>query len=418
MSGRRLHIAYVCADRGIPIGGYKGASAHVAELTRALVARGADVHIVAARVHDGLTTEELPATTIDLNARRAVRQSRSTLYAAARTKRERNEAAELLALISNQELARTLERLHKTWRIDAVYERYSLWSHAAADFARGARLPYLLEVNAPLADEQRRYRTLANRAAAETLERYLLSSADKVLVPSAALEPYVIEHGAGAASVHVVPNAADPSRFRPASRSIEPRSRNGGDFVVGFAGSLKPWHGVDRLIQAFRRLHRRSSAYRLLIVGDGPLRGELERAVGTNGLRPKVTFTGAVEIDEVATLLTQMDVAVAPYPKIPGFYFSPIKVFEYMAAGVPIVASDIGQIGDVLEHRRTALLHRPGVVGELAAEIEEIRSKPALGTRLAREARSLLCRRYTWQRNADRVIAMMRTARRRKLAAR
>ena len=405
---RRLHIAYVCADRGIPVGGQKGGSAHVGELTRALKDRGAEIHIVAARANDGIDEASLPAPTTDLGAQRAVRQMRQSLYVGARSAKAKVAAGEAFGLMLNPSLAKTLERLHKDWRIDAVYERYSLWSHAAADFARTNEVPYLLEVNSPLADEQRRYRGLVNAAAAASIEGHVFRSADRVLVPSGELEPYVISKGAHVVSV--VPNAADPERFRPEGGRV--RVREDGPFVVGFAGSLKPWHGIEYLVRAFKRLRRISEDYRLLIVGDGPMRAQLESEIRRNGWRDAATLTGAVEIDEVAHLLTGMNAGTAPYPPLRGFYFSPLKVFEYMAAGVPIVASDVGQIGEILTHRRTALLHRAGAVDEIVARIDELRRKPALAAGLAREARALLCRRYTWRRNADRVLAAISAVRR------
>ena len=108
-----------------------------------------------------------------------------------------------------------------------------------------------------------------------------------------------------------------------------------------------------------------------------------------------------------------MDVAVAPYPKLAGFYFSPLKVYEYMAAGRPIVASSVGQVADVLTHRRTALLHPPGSVRKLVEHVEELRRRPQLRERLGRDARRLASKRFTWDRNAARVLAMIATLRRR-----
>jgi len=411
---RKLHIAYVTADRGIPVGGQRGGSAHIGELTRALRARGAEVRIIAARVNEDIDDAELPAPTQSLAAMRNVRHMRQVLFADAKGAKAEVAAGEAFGLLLNPTIVKALERLQKEWRVDAVYERYSLWSHAAADFARTNELPYLLEVNSPLPEEQREYRGLVNAAAAESIERYVFRAADRVLVPSNALKPYAVSKGAR--SVSVVPNAADPERFEP--RSSATRYRKGDPFTIGFVGSLKPWHGVEYLIGAFKGLRRLSRDYRLLVVGDGPLKSELERQIRANRWHEVVTLTGAVDIAEVARLVTRMDVGVAPYPPLDGFYFSPLKLFEYMAAGLPIVASDIGQISEVLEHRRTALLHEPGEVREMIACIDELRRKPVLATRLGRQARALSRRRYTWSRNADRVLSAIGAVRRRTRARR
>jgi glycosyltransferase involved in cell wall biosynthesis len=401
------HIAYVCADRGVPIGGRKGASAHVEELTRALVQPGVEVRIIAARTDERLNGGAHAVPIVDASADRATRHMRQLLFYGVRTERERTRAAEMYGLLLNQAVARELERLHKVWRIDAVYERYGLWSYAGAAFARAARVPYLLEVNAPLREEQRRYRDLQNAAAAASLESMVFRAADYVLVPSAALRPYVLAHGARAGGVRVMPNAADPRQFADHPRG----SRPNGEFVIGFLGTLKPWHGVEFLVRAFRRLHRRDGSYRLLIAGDGPLRPTLERMVREYRLQRVTQFAGEVDHDAVPALLAQMDVATAPYPRLGGFYFSPLKVFEYLAAGVPVVASDIGQLGEVLVHRDTALLHRPGAVTEMVAHVETLRRQPKLAARMARAGQRLVSRRFTWQRNADRLLRMIARSR-------
>lgn len=399
----KLHIAYVCADRGVPIGGRRGAPAHVHELTHALVGAGVEVQILAARTDERVNGHPATAPVIDVGGDRSARQMRQLLFSDAHTPRQQARAGETYGLLLNQTIGRELERLHRHWRVDAVYERYSLWSHAGAAFARAARVPYLLEVNAPLREEQRRYRHLENEAAAASLEALLFRAADHVIVPSAALRPYVVEHGARAGGVRVMPNAADPESF--ARRSATPRSS--GEFVIGFLGSLKPWHGVAFLVRAFRQLHRRDPSYRLLIVGEGPLRRPLERQVRQYGLQEATRFVGDVEHEAVPGLLAQMDVATAPYPRLRDFYFSPLKVFEYLAAGVPVVASDIGQLGEILVAGETALLHPPGAVTEMARQIDSLRQHPELAGRLARAGQRLIRRRFTWRHNADRLVKLI-----------
>jgi len=399
----RPHIAYVCSDRGVPVGGVKGASLHVAELVRALGSRGADVHLLAARVAESAGTRMDGAVITDVGGSRSTRRARDTLLRS--DGGATRGAAEAAAILFNQELGRALERLHRTRPLTAIYERYSLWSFAAAAFARDHGIPYLLEVNAPLPEEQKRYRELENEALAASLERYLISGAGRVLVPSAALIPYAASCGAAPGAVVVVPNAADPLRFRPSRR----RDHASGTFVIGFVGSLKPWHGLDDLARAFRRLHRTWKGYRLLVVGDGPLRETMETQLRAWGLGDAVTFTGATDHESVPQWIEKMDVAVAPYPRDAPTYFSPIKLFEYMAAGRPVVASRIGQIPEFLTHRRTALLHKPGAIAELATCVEELRRRPALAEKIAKAARTMVVRNWTWQRNADRVLRLIST---------
>jgi glycosyltransferase involved in cell wall biosynthesis len=405
------HVAYVCADRGVPVLGTKGGSTHIRELVNALAERGAEVRILAARPTDGAVRTGVRARVIDVGSAAFLCSLRDRIRSLSHGRGGEVIGSETFALLLNQEMYLGLQRLHARWGIDAIYERYSLWGYAALCFARDRNLPFVLEVNAPLRIEQAKYRALRNDIVAEALEMQLFRHADRVVVPSSALREYVVGRGVPPGRVRVVSNAADPDFFRPpgrADRVSKPKDR----FVIGFVGSLKPWHGIHELLAAFVRLHRRAPECQLLIAGDGPLRGEVEKIRRRERLGDAVRVTGTVEYAQMPALLWQMDVGVAPYPRLPAFYFSPLKIYEYMAAGVPIVASAIGQITEVLRHRRTALLHPPGSVRMMVAHIEELRRHPSLRARLAREARRQLVRKFTWDRNAARVLAMVQTLRR------
>ena len=409
MTPPRLHVGYVSSDRGVPVLGTKGGSTHVRELVNAFVRRGAEVTLLAARLTDDRKAQPIEARLVEVQPSRFARGLRDGIRAVAPGERGETLAAETLGVMLNEEMTRALRREHARKPFCALYERYSLWGWAGLTFARAHGIPFLLEVNAPLRLEQARWRSLVGAEVAEALEAQLFRAADRVLVPSSALRAYVVSRGARQGRVRVVPNAADVNFFRPTTRSASTRT---GPFTIGFVGSLKPWHGIDDLLRAFVRLHRRDAAWRLLIVGDGPLRATIEKIVRTESLRGAVRVTGTVDYAAVPGLLHEMDVAVAPYPRLPGFYFSPLKIFEYMAARRPIVASNIGQVAEVLTHRRTALLHPPGSVTKMVAHLEELRARPELRERLARQARRLAVGRFTWDRNAARVLATIGTLRR------
>ncbi len=387
-----MRVAYVCADPGVPVFGRKGASIHVQEVIRACIARGARVELFAARFDgdppvglDGVAVHRLPPIVEDGIAGRewAVRGS----------------------------ALRACQMLVDAGPFDLVYERYSLWSDAGLCYARDAGVPGLLEVNAPLIEEQERHRGLSDRDAAEAMAERAFAAATVLVAVSNEVAAYLEAHPAARGRVHVVPNGVDPDRFPtdlPASCPAGPET-----FTVGFVGSLKPWHGLPALIEAFDLLYRRDQRTRLLIVGDGPERPRVEAALAARGLLAASVLTGAVDAIAVPGLLASMDVATAPYSDQPGFYFSPLKVYEYMAAGLPVVAGRVGQLAELIEDEVNGLVFPAGNTPALAAALERLRSEPELRTRLGHEARATILRGHTWEAVVGRILALAASARER-----
>jgi len=376
-------VAYVCADPGVPVFGRKGSSIHVQEVVRALTRCGARVELFAMRF-DG--EPQLDLTQIPVHRLPPIGKGDAA---------QREQAA----LAVNDALHRALAAAGP---FDFVYERYSLWSYAGMEFAAATGVPGLLEVNAPLIEEQAQHRSLVNRAGAEAVAQRTFGAATALLAVSDDVAAYLERFPAAAGRVHVLPNGVDPSRFNP---SIAPaRSPMPGTFTIGFVGTLKPWHGLDVLLDAFTLLYARDSGARLLIVGDGPCHSELTATVAARGLLDVVQFTGAVEPATIPAWLRAMDVAVAPYPKLANFYFSPLKVYEYMAAGLPVVASRIGQLAHLIDNGNNGLLCEPGDAQALAAALARLRADGPLAHQLGKNAQQTIAREHTWDQVAQRIL--------------
>jgi glycosyltransferase involved in cell wall biosynthesis len=375
-----MRIAYVCADPGVPVFGRKGCSIHVQEVVRAFTRLGHQVTLFARR-WGGEAPEDLAG----------IRCVGLPKVAGAGAEREAQLAA------ANRALPELLEA-HGPF--DMVYERYALWSSSALQWARASGLPGVIEVNAPLVEEQARHRALHNRALAEAVSLEALIAARQVVAVSSGVARWLAGEGIDPGKIEVIANGVDVGRFLPEFRAdcLTP--------VIGFVGTLKPWHGLEVLVDAAARLKAQGLEFSLLLVGDGPERAALEAALAARGLAAQTELTGAVDPAEIPGLLARIDVAVAPYPDLEDFYFSPLKVMEYMAAGRAVVASRIGDIDGLVSHGETGLLCAPGDPAALAKALAALIRDPAQRIRLGRAARHHAAAELGWTSVAQRILAL------------
>lgn len=305
---------------------------------------------------------------------------------------------ELAELAYNLPAYLRLRRACAGFRPDIIYERYNLFYLAGTLLARRRRLPFYVEVNAPLADERRDTGLLSFERIARLLERFTWRSADRIFAVTGPLRDIIVAQGAPAGRVEVVHNGTEPDNFPPA----DARAENADRVVLGFIGFVRAWHGLDTVLRA---MAEDAAARRLdfVVAGEGPARPELERLARELGLDGRVRFTGLVGREEVPRLLASFDIALQPSVVR---YASPLKIFEYMAAGLAIVAPDQPNIREILAHGETALLFDPGQPAAMWQAVVTLAADPALRRRLGRAAREdLIRRRFTWRDNAARVVA-------------
>jgi glycosyltransferase involved in cell wall biosynthesis len=270
------------------------------------------------------------------------------------------------------------------------------------EYARAAGIPGVLEVNAPLIDEQATYRGLADLHGAVRVAERAFHAADAIVAVSQGVADYLDRFPGTRGRVHVIPNGVDPGRFPENLSPALPRVP--GTFTAGFVGTLKAWHGLSHLVEAFDSLHREVPGSRLLVVGTGPERERLAEDLTTRGLASAATLTGAVRPEEIPGLLASMDAAVAPYPRQEEFYFSPLKVFEYMAAGLPVAASRIGQLENLIRDGEDGLLLPPGDSDALASALLRLARDPSLRTRLGKAARERARKEFSWATVTERIL--------------
>ena len=409
-----MKILYLCFDPSIDLGGEAGGAVHIRALIRALTELGHDVMTICTRVSRRPWVESqvggrvTPCGIAGWNGSLG-----SALRGANRLlRRQPRHYSDAVRLSHNASFFRATAAAVRRFSPDFIYERYSLWGLAGLCAAKRRLLPFVLEVNAPLVYEQHRYRGgMVCPCLARRIERLVWGEADLVIAVSEVLSSHLTKAGVSSARVQVLPNGVDPRRFMADAASLLPRKHLNLEnrFVIGFVGSFKPWHGADFLLAAFEDFHRLDPSAHLLLIGDGPLKSSLQDRARQAGLEKDVTFTGVVAHEDVPQYLAAMDVAVAPYPAVGNFYYSPLKLFEYMAAGRAVVASRVGQVAQVITHHVDGLLYEPGHQTGLMNCLCELRDSSALRLELGENARRA-SRDFTWEQNATRVVKWIEPA--------
>jgi glycosyltransferase involved in cell wall biosynthesis len=362
-----MRIAYLSTDPGVPYGGRKGASVHVAELVDALAVEGAWVLALASAVAPdasspapGATVEALPVAGKGTSvAKRLAAEPQRTDWI-------------------EQRLAR--------FGADLLYERLALHSAAGSRAAERLGIPHVVELNAPLLDEASRYRTLEELEAASRLEGATLAGAELVLAVSRPLARYA--HRRGARRVEVFPNAVAIERYpgSPPRRRARP--------VAVFTGRVRPWHGIDTVAAAWRLLGHAAPA--LVVAGEpGEARTLLERA--------GAALLGPIPHRQVPALLAEADIGLAPYAVDAPDYFSPLKLFEYMAAGLAVVAGELPATRELVSERSAVLVPR-GDPEALAVAVAGLSVDAPRRERLGQAARTLVAAEHTWRHRARHVI--------------
>lgn len=339
---------------------------------------------------------------------------------------------------NERELLRATEDIHRqlrpavaALRPSYIYERLCLGNFAGVLLSQEFGIPYIAEYNGSEISMAKSFggQGFAEGALFEEIEMLAFSQATAISVVSSVIADGLVERGVDPGKILVNPNGADPDAYAPPSPPDRERVRRRLRFephhrVVGFCGTFGGWHGIDVLAKALPAVCRSDGDVRWLLIGDGPLRPQIDAEVAANGIADRVVATGRVPQQEGAELLKACDVYVSPHSSNmidSPFFGSPTKLFEYMAMGGAIVASDLEQIGQVLSPAlrvpdikadtpvgdRRAVLVTPGDAGELTDAVVLLVKRPALAAALGRNARQALLDHYTWKRHVDRLWAFV-----------
>jgi len=372
-----MRILYCAIDQTVP--GPHGGSVHVTSVAEGLAALGHEVH---ALVTPGMMRPAAgPVRWHGLRPPLGMRQLRLTR-------------------------ARDVRRLAERLRPDVIIERYYNFGGEGLLAARRTGALAVLEVNAPVVDyagsPKRRLDRLLLVEPFRRWRDWQCGVADLVITPSAGIVPRHVPPG----RILETEWGVDETRFHPGAAGAIPFERAEGATIAVFVGAFRAWHGAGHLVDAIGRLRARGRHdIRAVLIGEGP---ELPRVRRAARAVEGVTLTGPLPHDRVPACLAAADVGVAPFdaarhpPLALGFYWSPLKVFEYMASGLPVVAPRLDRLAGIVRDGVEGLLYDPADPDGLAAALERL-TDPPLRAALGAAARRRAERDFGWRRHCERI---------------
>ena len=294
--------------------------------------------------------------------------------------------------------------LAQYWRtgLDLVYERYALGKSAAARFAAEQQVPYILEVNAPLAWERRRWRNEEETQEERSEDAYMFSHADAIIAVSTEVAKYAVRRGARQSRIKVAANGVDSRLFYP-RKTEDPIRRElhiEDKIVLGFHGRLRPWHCFDLLVEVTKRLVDEGEPIFLLAVGNG------EFGEALSGSLPSTHWyaTGWQPYDEIGRYVAAFDILPLCYREDSPCYFSPLKLIEAMSCGVVPAVPAIGDLASVVQHNCNGLVYPASDVDALIHAIRRLIHDPDLVAKLSNGAKQRATE-FSWKRIADFALA-------------
>lgn len=284
-------------------------------------------------------------------------------------------------------------------RPDVIYERYNLYLPAGIWVKKLFKLPLQLEVNSPLYDERVKYGGLSFPWLAKWSEYYAWRNADRVLPVTHVLAGYIEKAGVPKEKICVIPNGVETEVFMPQQlQNRQPEFKD--KLVIGFVGFCREWHQLDQVLARLAAMPHDNLHF--LVVGDGPVIADLKQQAIELNFQNKFTSTGLVSRNEMPFWLDQIDIALQPAVTP---WASPLKMLEYLAKGLAIVAPDSANIKELLADKDNALLFAEDNSADMVDCIETLIRNDELRSKLkARAIETIAVKGLTWSNNADNIL--------------
>ena len=231
--------------------------------------------------------------------------------------------------------------------------------------------------------------------------------ADRIFVVSEGIKNQIVEHGVDSSKIIISPNGVNTNIFKKNdSKKLKKELGIEDSFVCGFAGSFGHWHGVDTIAQSIKHVVKLIPNVKFLLIGDGELRPKIEEIVKNDNTDKNIIITGLIPFKRIPDYLSACDILLTPCKSNDDgsdLFNSPIKLFEYMSMGIPTIASNVGQQGNVLKQGKLGSLIPERDVFALAESIKNVFDNYEYFLSLANDARTEVENNYDWKSNIQRI---------------
>ncbi|MEN6608385.1 MAG: glycosyltransferase family 4 protein [Bryobacteraceae bacterium] len=410
MADKRLKIGYLMQAEAVPMSDFSGPRSHVCAVFEGLKARGHQVRMVAIQNGNTFWTDDV----VDWAPAR-FSFTRSFFFRIIESPLRRIQSAFTLPFFRFFDSVKFADAcISALAGYDVLYERFGMMSSGGLLASKWLGIPIILEVNGDLVEEYKQQKLAISRTqwwAINVVTKWMFCRADRIVAVGETIKRRILGRWRfDSSKVSVIPNGADVELFASSRPNPVVCSRymlDSRPFVI-FVGSFQPWHGVDLLLKAFQKVSAVCGKAQLALVGDGALRPATERTATELGLDGHVVFTGVLKHEELGPLLASAEVAVICHrAEAAEIVESPLKLFEYMAAGKAIVAPAVPNMRRILTDRVNALLVPPDDVDALAQALIELLESRELRASLGKTAQTDALARHSWAQTVSEVENLM-----------
>ncbi len=308
---------------------------------------------------------------------------------------------ELAELLYNFHALRQARRNFEPSNVDMIFERYAIFSVVGAYFSKKWNKPLIVEVNYTSCSPLVRRRSTLLKPLARRLDQRIFDEASGLVAVSSRLKQHLMEvYGIPSEKIIVLPNAADPDVFDITKVARKPLAAPTGK-IIGFVGGFYPWHGLDLLLSAFQIVAQKVGEAQLLLIGDGLMMPEIRQRIHQFGLGDRVILTGKVPHQDLPGYVANFYIGIMPDSND---YGSPMKIFEYMSMGKPVVVPDYPPLLDVVNDGEEGRVFQARNVREMAACLEMLLTDTASYKRMAEQARRKIVSKHNWLDNAKAIL--------------